>query len=95
MDVGVYIFAGISRSSGDGLGYHVDYLTQVVLVVKYLPANAGDLRNTSSIPEPGRSPGGGQGNSLQYSCSVLAWKIPQTMEPGGLQFMQLQRVNHD
>ena len=64
MDVGVYIFAGISWSSDDGLGYHVDYLTQVALVVKNLPANAGD---TSSIPEPGRSPEGGHGNSLQYS----------------------------
>ena len=38
------------------------------LVVKNLPANAGDIRDASSIPEPGRSPGEGHGNPLQYSC---------------------------
>ena len=27
--------------------------------------------------------------------SILAWKIPRTEEPGGLQFMGLQRVGHD
>ena len=27
--------------------------------------------------------------------SILAWKIPSTEEPGGLQFMGLQRVGHD
>ena len=39
--------------------------SQVMLVVKNPPANAGD---TGSIPESGRSPGGGDGNPLQYSC---------------------------
>ena len=42
--------------------------SQVALVVKNLPANAGDLRDVSSIPVSGRSPGGGHGNPLQYSC---------------------------
>ena len=37
-------------------------------VVKNLPANAGDTRDTGSIPESGRSPGEGNGNSLWYSC---------------------------
>ena len=32
------------------------------------PANAGDLRDMGSIPGSGRSPGKGNGNSLQYSC---------------------------
>ena len=41
---------------------------QVVLVVKNLPANAGDVRDAGSIPESGRSPRGGHGNPLQYSC---------------------------
>ena len=40
----------------------------VVLVVKNPPANAGDLRDVGSILGPGRSPGGGNGNPLQYSC---------------------------
>ena len=35
---------------------------------KELPANAGDIRDMGSIPGSGRSPGGGNGNPLQYSC---------------------------
>ena len=42
--------------------------SQVVLVVKNPPANAGDIRDVGSIPGSGRSPGGGNGNPLQYSC---------------------------
>ena len=41
---------------------------QVALVVKNLPANAGDLRDEGSIPGLGRSPGEGHGNPIQYSC---------------------------
>ena len=41
---------------------------QVALVVKNPPANAGDIRDTDSISVSGRSPGGGRGNPLQYSC---------------------------
>ena len=37
-------------------------------MVKNPPANAGDIREVGSIPELGRSPGGGHGNPLQYSC---------------------------
>ena len=37
-------------------------------MVKNLPANTGDIRDMGSIPESGRSPGGGHDNSLQYSC---------------------------
>ena len=40
----------------------------VVLVVKNLPANAGDLSDSGSIPGSKRSPGEGHGNPLQYSC---------------------------
>ena len=40
----------------------------MVLGVKNLPASAGDVRNSGSIPGLGRSLGGGHGNSLQYSC---------------------------
>ena len=38
------------------------------LVLKNSPANAGDVRDRGLIPGLGRSPGGGNGNSLQYSC---------------------------
>ena len=37
-------------------------------MVKSPPANAGDVRDAGWIPGSGRSPGGGNGNSLQYSC---------------------------
>ena len=43
-------------------------LRQVALVVKNLPANAGDARDKGSIPGSGRSSGVGNGNPLQYSC---------------------------
>ena len=42
--------------------------SQVVPVVKTPPANAGDSRDMSSNPGSGRSPGGENGNPLQYSC---------------------------
>ena len=52
--------------------------------VKKSSANAGDL---GSIPESGRSPGGGHGNPLQDSCLEIPW----TEEPGGLQPMRSQK----
>ena len=42
--------------------------SQVALVVKNLPANAGDIRDAGSIPGLGRSLGGGHDHLLQYSC---------------------------
>ena len=44
------------------------WASQVALVVKNLLAIAGDLRDTGSIPGSGRSPGGGHGYPVQYSC---------------------------
>ena len=46
--------------------------SQVALVVKNLPANAGERRDSGLIPGSGRSPGGGHGNTLQYS----GWENP-------------------
>ena len=42
--------------------------SQMALVVRNLPANAGDIKDKGSIPGSERSPGGGHGNPLQYSC---------------------------
>ena len=56
-------------------------------VVRNLPANAGDA---GSIPGWGRSP-----EENGNPSSILSWKISWTLEPGGLQFMGLQRVGHD
>ena len=50
------------------MSYATTVVSQVVLVVKNLPANAGDVRDTGSISVLGRSPGGAHGNPLQYSC---------------------------
>ena len=47
---------------------HIHIYSQVELVVENLPAKAGDARDSSSIPRLRRSPGEGNGNSLQYSC---------------------------
>ena len=59
------------------------WASQVTLVVKNLPANAGDVSDAGSTPGSGRFPGGGHGNPLQYSC--LENPIPWTEELGGLQ----------
>ena len=48
-------------------------------MVKNLPVNAGDVRDTDSIPGLGRSPVGGNGNPLQYSC------LENPMDRGALQ----------
>ena len=65
-------------------------------VVKKMPVNAGDVRKAGSIPGLGRSPGGGNGNPLQYSswnisslwdipcCWVLVYMLrPETSAEGG------------
>ena len=57
-------------------------------VIRSLPANAG---NMGSIPGSGRS----LGEKMATYSSILAWEIPWTDEPGGLQSMRLQRVRHD
>ena len=64
--------------------------SKVVLVVKNLPANVGGIRDVGLIPGSGRSPGGGNGTPLKYSC------LENSMSrSGGLQSMGLQRVGHD
>ena len=68
-----------------------DGASQVAIVVKNLPTNAGDTRDAYSIPGSGRSSGGGHGNPLQYSCLRISW----TEEAGGLQSIGSQRVGHD
>ena len=48
--------------------YTIKRASQVVLVVKTLPANARNIRDVGSIPGLERSPGEGHGNPLSYSC---------------------------
>ena len=51
-----------------------------------------NMENLDPIPGLRRSPGGGHGNPLQYSC---LGESPGTEEPGGLQFTGSQRVRQD
>ena len=65
------IVHGVAKSRARLSDFHFQgtgWASQVVLVVKNLPASAGDVRDSGSIPGSGRSPGGGHGYPLQYSC---------------------------
>ena len=63
---------------------------RVALVVKNPPAYAGDLRAAGSIPGPGDPLEKG----MASHSSLLAWRIPWTEEPDGLQSLGSQRVGH-
>ena len=58
-------------------------------MVKNSPASAGDIRDMGLIP--------GLEDALEEGTvlSILAWRIPWTEEPGGLQPMESKRVRHD
>ena len=65
--------------------------SQVELVVKNPPANAGVIRDMGLIPGLGRSLEKG----MAIHSSIPAWRTPLTEEPGRLQSMGPQRVRHD
>ena len=67
------------------------YLFPSDSVLKNPSANAGDTRVVGLIPGSGRS----LEEEMATHSSILAWRIPWTEEPGGLQSMGLQRVRHD
>ena len=56
------------KLQGEQLLWVILMASHMALVVKNPPANAGDIRAAGSIPGLGRSPGGGNGNPLPYSC---------------------------
>ena len=67
------------------------WASQVALVVENSPANAGDIRDSGSIPGSGRF-------LWRRACNplvILAWRIPCTEEPGALLCTESQRVRHD
>ena len=66
--------------------------SQVMQVVKNQPVNAGDTGDTGSVPGWGRS---ARGKEMVTYSSILAWEIPWTEEPGKLQSMGSQRVEHN
>ena len=59
-------------------------------MVKNLPANAGDIRDTGSIP----GSAGLLDEGMAIHPSILAWRIPSIEESGGLRSMGI-RVRHD
>ena len=62
------VIAFLPRSKQEAPDMFKSRASQVVLVVKNPPANAGDRREASWISGLGRPPRGGHGNPLQYSC---------------------------
>ena len=68
------------------LHWPLDRASQVALVVKNLPANAGDIKVTGLIPGLGRSLEKG----MATHSSILTWRIPWMEEPGGLQSRESQ-----
>ena len=65
--------------------------SQVALVVKNPPANAGDLRDMDSIPgseDPLKE-------GMATHSSILAWRIPWAEEPGGLWSLGSHGVRHE
>ena len=86
----LYIKVSIPRCPLKG-NYLVIRKNQVALVVKNWPANAGDERDTCSIP-------GSEGplkEGMASRSSILAWSIPWTEEPSRLQAIGLHGVKHD
>ena len=63
----------------------------MALVVKNLPARAGNVRDTGLTPGSGRSLEEG----MAAHSGILAWRSPWTEAPDGLQPMGSQRVEHD
>ena len=63
----------------------------MVLVVKNLPANEGDVRDRVSVRGLGRSPGGWHENH----SGISAWRSQYTEQPGRLQSMGSHRVRRD
>ena len=59
-------------------------------MVKKPPASAGDIRDMDLMGWEDPLEKG-----ITTHCSIFAWRIPWTEEPGGLESMGLQRVGHD
>ena len=77
--------SNLSKTTNSGAGFPGGS------VVKNLPANAGDTRDSGLIHELRRSPG----IELATCSDILVWEIPWPEKPGGQQSMGPQRVRHD
>ena len=87
------VIHGVAKSQTRLIDWTDDILgaSQVALVVKNPPVNAGDVRDMGLIHGLGRS----LDQEMATHSSILAWRIPWTEEPGRLQSTGSQRVRHD
>ena len=66
---------GLSEFERERRALDLNWNSQVAIVVKNPPADAGDAKDAGLIPRSGRSPGEGHGNPLQCSCLENAWRM--------------------
>ena len=64
----ITVLVSLTYHNKNTMNWQIKRASQVVVMVKNLPANTGDLRDVGLITGSGRSPGGGNGNPLQNSC---------------------------
>ena len=92
----VWLLFGLVNGLGEGSYMHyLNFLPGSTgfpdgLLLKNLPANAGAAEDPGSVFGWGRP----QENGMATHLSILAWRLPSTEEPGGLQCMELQRTGH-
>ena len=81
---------GLGRSPGEGIGYPLQYFwaSLVAQTVKNLTVMQETWVRSLGREDPLEK-------GMATHSSILAWRIPWTEEPGGLQSMGLQRVGHD
>ena len=81
---------GSGRSPGEGIGYPLQYswASLMAQLVKNLPAMWKTWVQSLGREDPLE-------RGMATHSSILAWKIPWTEDPGGLQSMGLQRVGHN
>ena len=88
----ILLVSGIQHSDSDIFVYvciyHINGASLLFQTVKNLPAMQETWVQSLSQEDPLEK-------GLANYSSILAWRIPQTEEPGGLQCMGLQRVGHD
>ena len=69
----------------------------MAIMLNFKNGGSGSQESACNVGDPGSTPGSrrcpGEGNV--YPSNILAWRIPLTEEPGGLQSMWLQRVKHN
>ena len=61
-------------------------------MVKNPPASAGDIKDMGLVTGRGKIP---WREGMATECSIIAWRVPWTEEPGRLQSIALQKVGHD